>query len=140
MVDRDILLRKEETVRECVEALRARRGVTAESLAGDRDLRNSVFMDVLQAVQACIDLAAHVCSHEGLGIPRSQGDAFTILAKHGRIDDDLAARLSRASGFRNLLVHRYDDLELERAVEVVDHGLDDLVAFVAAVRGGPTGE
>lgn len=45
-----------------------------------------------------------------------------------------AARLGRAAGFRNLVVHAYADLDLARVHETARYGPDDLLAFLAALR------
>ncbi len=44
----------------------------------------------------------------------------------------LSSRLSRAVGFRNVLVHRYVDVDDEQVVAKLDE-LGDLDGFVAAV-------
>jgi uncharacterized protein YutE (UPF0331/DUF86 family) len=38
-------------------------------------------------------------------------------------------------GFRNILVHGYEIVDVRIVIEIVEHGLDDLLAFVAAIRG-----
>ena len=38
------------------------------------------------------------------------------------------------AGFRNVLVHGYDDVDLAVVRDVLEHRLGDLDAFVAAVR------
>jgi uncharacterized protein YutE (UPF0331/DUF86 family) len=39
------------------------------------------------------------------------------------------------AGFRNVLVHGYQDVDLGVVEDVLAHHLDDLLAFVTAVRG-----
>ena len=58
------------------------------------------------AVEAGIDVAQHVCASEGWDPPRDNGDAVRLLGVHGVLPLDLADRLRRAVGFRNVLVHR----------------------------------
>ena len=58
------------------------------------------------ASQAAIDVAAHIVSDEHLGAPQTQGELFMLLARHGWTDSNLAHRLARMAGFRNLLVHK----------------------------------
>lgn len=38
------------------------------------------------------------------------------------------------AGLRNILVHGYDTVDLDILRDVVEHHLDDLLAFVRAVR------
>jgi uncharacterized protein YutE (UPF0331/DUF86 family) len=44
------------------------------------------------------------------------------------------ARLARAAGFRNVIVHAYADLDLALVHEAATRGSDDFTAFLAAIR------
>jgi uncharacterized protein YutE (UPF0331/DUF86 family) len=85
-------------------------------------------------VQIVIDLAVSACVGLGLGSPPTYGDAFRLLGEHGILDRRLSARLARAAGFRNLLVHAYADLDLLRVHQIATTGPDDLAAFLAGLR------
>ena len=86
----------------------------------------------ITAVEACIDVAQHLCATEGWGPPRDNGDAMAVLARHGVLTEELGAVMRRAVGFRNVLVHEYvgvdDDIVLRRLAQ-----LDDLHGYVASV-------
>ena len=86
-----------------------------------------------QAVQITIDLALSWCVRAGLGAPPTYGDAFRRLAAEGLLDEDVAARLVRAVGFRNLVVHAYAALDLARVHAAAVSGSADLRAFAAAL-------
>lgn len=47
---------------------------------------------------------------------------------------DLAGRLARAAGFRNLVVHGYGRLDLQQVHAVATSGPADLRALLAALR------
>jgi len=98
------------------------------------DAADAVVLHLWQAVQIVIDLAVSARVGLGLGSPPSYGDAFRTLGEHGIIDRDLAERLARAAGFRDLLVHAYADLDLARVHAAAVHGPDDLLAFLGALR------
>jgi uncharacterized protein YutE (UPF0331/DUF86 family) len=61
-------------------------------------------------------------------------DAVRLLARHAVIDPDVAEQLARATGFRNVLVHGYADVDDD--VVVVDSldDLGDMRAFIDQVR------
>jgi len=86
------------------------------------------------ATQSVLDIASHIVSDERLGEPESYRDLFDRLARGGWIAADLAQRLGRMAGFRNLLVHDYAALDLEILREVVVHRISDLEAFAGAIR------
>jgi uncharacterized protein YutE (UPF0331/DUF86 family) len=53
------------------------------------------------AIEACLDVAQHMCASEGWGPPSTNADALVVLGRHGVLDADLARRLAQAVGFRN---------------------------------------
>lgn len=134
MVDRDVVLRKSEAIEHHTSRLRAKLPLQAAALDADESLRNDVCFDLLQAVQACIDLAVHACTHESLGVPETPAAAFALLEKHGIIAAALSSRLARAAGLRNLIVHRYTDVMTAKLAEAIAAGLGDLDDFAAALR------
>jgi uncharacterized protein YutE (UPF0331/DUF86 family) len=134
VVDRDVALRKSEAIEHHASRLRAKLPLEAAALDADESLLNDVCFDLLQAIQACIDLAVHACTHESLGVPATPAAAFVLLEKSRIISPAVSARLAKAVGLRNLLVHRYGDLLSTRLVEAIETGLSDLDDFAAALR------
>lgn len=100
---------------------------------------DTVVLHLWQAVQVVIDLAVSHCVRQGLGSPATYADAFRRLADAGSLERDLATRLSRAAGFRNLVVHGYGQLDLQRVHAIAQDGPADLKAFFASLRPGPPG-
>lgn len=86
-----------------------------------------------QATQIVIDLAVSACVRFDLGSPQTYADAFRRLASKDLIDTPLADRLVRAAGFRNVVAHAYDTLDMARVHSAATHGPADLKAFIAAL-------
>ncbi|MCB1748998.1 MAG: DUF86 domain-containing protein [Gammaproteobacteria bacterium] len=133
MVDADILRRKTAQVLHHAARLEHRAELDAATLASDEDLANAVLMDIQQAIQGCIDLAAHACADDDLGAPANAAEAFALIARAGLIDTALATRLTAAAGLRNLIVHQYASLDYARVLDAARAGLADLRALVAAL-------
>jgi uncharacterized protein YutE (UPF0331/DUF86 family) len=104
-----------------------------QDLLASTSTSDSVVLHLWQSVQITIDLALSWCVRAGLGAPPTYGDAFRRLAAEGLLDDDLAGRLVRAVGFRNLVVHAYAGIDLGRVHEAARNGPDDLRSFVATL-------
>lgn len=81
---------------------------------------DTVVLHLWRAVQVVIDLAVSTCVRLGLGSPPTYADAFRQLAAADLLPDDLADRLARAAGFRNLVVNGYGQLDLRRGAR---HGI-----------------
>jgi uncharacterized protein YutE (UPF0331/DUF86 family) len=107
---------------------------TAAELRPATDACDAVILHLWQAVQLTIDLATSACVKLGLGPPPTYADAFDRLTAQGLLDPGLAARLRRACGFRNLVAHSYDDLDLARVHAAATDGPADLRAFLRALR------
>jgi uncharacterized protein YutE (UPF0331/DUF86 family) len=86
------------------------------------------------AVQAVLDVASHIVSDERLGEPANLRELFVLLARGGWIEREQVPSLQKMAGFRNLLVHEYGRIDLGIVRDVVENRLEDLEAFVAAVR------
>lgn len=134
MVERDVVLRKCAAIEHHASRLRAKLPLAAAALESDESLRNDVCFDLLQVVQACIDLAVHACTHEALGAPETPAAAFALLARHGIIAEPLAARLAQAAGLRNLIVHRYADIHAARLAAAIAAGMGDFDEFAASLQ------
>lgn len=102
----------------------------------DRDVKEQRFVEHTRqiAIQAALDVASHIVSDERLGEPRTNRELFRLLGRRGILSTDLVEVLEEAAGFRNVLVHGYDDVDLGIVRDVVEHRLDDLLAFVAEIR------
>ena len=75
-----------------------------------------------------------LASIERLGEPKTNRALFGHLAQAGWIEKPMAETMFRIVGFRNILVHGYANVDLGVVRDVVEHRLDDLLGFVAAVR------
>lgn len=106
------------------------------------DVREQRFTEhTLQlAIRSALDVASHIVSDERLGEPQTNRELFDLLSANGWIDAELARPLRDMAGFRDVLVHGYDDVDLAIVEEIVRHHLDDLLAFVRAIRTRMPGE
>ncbi len=86
------------------------------------------------AIQAALDVASHVVSDRRLGEPRTNRELFDLLARASLIPPSLAVTLQTMAGFRNILVHGYQEVDVKIVKEVVQNRLDDLLEFVRVAR------
>ena len=105
----------------------------ADEFVASSDAADAVILHLWQATQIVIDLAVSACVAHGSGTPQSYADAFRRLQTKGLIDGTLADRLVRAAGFRNVVAHAYERLDMTRVHQAALEGPADLRAFVAAI-------
>lgn len=134
MTDPELVAKKLALIETCVQELRT----LARPEAMRHDLRERRFVEhTLQiAIQAALDVASHIVSDERLGEPETNRALFDLLAGSGRLPLALAATLRDMAGFRNVIVHGYQAVDLGIVEDVLRNHLDDLLAFVAGIRRG----
>ena len=131
MTDAELVRKKLGRIERCV--------LDLEGLAEPDRLETDILMErfvlhTLQlAIQAMIDVASHIASDERLGEPGSNAELFTLLARAGWLPVEDVATLQAMVGFRNVLVHAYDDVNLSIVRDVLEHRLVDLTRFVTTV-------
>jgi len=121
----DVVLNKAATIERCLERVREEYGGDDRNLRDDLRRQDSIILNLQRACEAAIDLAIHVVREERLGIPQESRDAFRLLAAAGVIGNDLAERLMRMVGFRNVAVHDYRRLDLDIVASIVTTRLGD---------------
>jgi uncharacterized protein YutE (UPF0331/DUF86 family) len=125
-----IVEQKQNAIRRRVRTARAYyRRPAAMPFADDSFMQDAIGFNISQGVENCIDLANHVVKERKLGIPKESRESFDLLAKAGIIPADMAKKLVGMVGFRNVLIHEYQRLDIAVMVDVIEHRLDDLVAF-----------
>lgn len=132
MTDPDLVAKKLAFIETCVRELRtlARPERIADDVREERFVEHTLQL----AIQAALDVGSHIVSDDRLGEPETGRDVFRLLARAGVVADPLAERLERMAGFRNVVVHLYQDVDLDIVRDVVLNHLGDLLELVAAVR------
>lgn len=130
----DIVLNKKESIERCIRQIRAYYALPGALPFADDHLRqDAIGLNLQRACEQCIDLANHVIKTRKLGLPKESRESFRLLAEHRIIPRELSNRMEGMVGFRNVLVHEYQRVNLEVLVEVIEHRLEDLLDFTVAV-------
>src|SRR3989338_5720845 len=99
----------------------------------DIDRQESILFNIQMAVQNCVDIAAHIISEEGYGVPGSTNEMLYMLEDNGYINMALAEKMVKAVGFRNLIVHEYGRIELEKVFTIAQKDNEDLNEYLRAI-------
>ena len=79
-------------------------------------------------------MASQIVSARRLGEPETNRALFDSLHKAGIVEGRLAETLYAMAGFRNILVHGYQEVDVTIVEDIVRNHLQDLLEFVDAVR------
>ena len=91
MTDRELLAKRLATIETCLDELR--RLGRPESLEHDLKERRFVEHSLQIAIQAALDVAAHIVSDERLGEPSTNRELFELLGRAGWLPSALVSKL-----------------------------------------------
>jgi len=133
-LDREILAERVSALERHLKRVSDKLPRKASDFIHGTDASDAVILHLWQAVQLTIDTALSACVALHLGSPSSYATAFFKLSEANFLDKELAVRLAHAVGFRNRIVHAYEDLDMQKIYQIAHAGPHDLRAFFVAVR------
>jgi uncharacterized protein YutE (UPF0331/DUF86 family) len=128
----DVVASKAASIERCLLRVREETGGGMHVL-DDQTVMDAVVLNLQRACEQSIDLATHVIAVRRLGIVKDSRHAFDLLAEASVISPDLADRLKRMVGFRNLAVHEYHRLDRAIVESIIRERLGDFGELVTAV-------
>ncbi len=131
----DVIVNKVESIQRCVKRAREEHAASG-GFAHDYTHQDAATLNVIRACEQSIDLANHIIRNRKLGIPKDSAQTFDLLAAAGSIDEELASRLKKMVGFRNTVIHEYQDVDVAIVEAVIERRLDDLITFTENVLAG----
>jgi uncharacterized protein YutE (UPF0331/DUF86 family) len=133
LVDRDLIVAKASSVKRHMSRVEEKLGTDLQAFLKDIDRQESILFNLQMAIQNCIDIAAHIISEEGYGVPGSTGEKFSLLGEKRILDGDITGKMVKAVGFRNLIVREYGGIELKQVFDVAQNDIKDLSEYLASV-------
>lgn len=103
------------------------------SFIKNADVHDLVVFRLQQAVETCIDIAAHIIAESDFPRKETAKDAFLLLGEVGIIDKELSLKLGKAADFRNRVVHGYNDFDYALLFEDYKDNIADLRSFGAQI-------
>jgi uncharacterized protein YutE (UPF0331/DUF86 family) len=120
---------KLELLEEYVAILREYQQYDVEDIMSDHTLRGAVERYIEVALECMIDIGEMIISREKLNRPDTYRDIFLALGEHGVLPEDFAKKLAPAAGFRNVLVHMYAKINVEKLHYYLENNLEDIEGF-----------
>ena len=123
---REEIYSKLEDLKKYVQFLRSYQSHRKEELRENYTLRGAVERYLQLALECTLDIGEMIISNEGFRKPERYREVIEILGEEGILPKEFAERFAPSMGFRNILVHRYAEVDL---AELYRHLQDDLEDF-----------
>lgn len=132
LVDKELLTVKLQKLERYLMHLKKHEGVDADCLENDLDQAWIILHGLQICIQVVLDIGNHLLAEAGVSV-KEYADIFPQLARLEIIPDDYALSIKGMAGLRNLLVHEYAELDMDKIVDVLNNRLDDFRFFSACV-------
>ncbi|MBU0500268.1 MAG: DUF86 domain-containing protein [Gammaproteobacteria bacterium] len=134
-MDRPLIEQKLESLRRCIRRIQQKCPETPAALAADADAQDILSLNLTRSVQLSVDIGAHIIAALESPPPNTMGQTFDALAEAGVLPQELAQRLKKAVGFRNIAIHSYEKIDWYIAHVISSQNLGDFADFARAITG-----
>ena len=121
MIDEELVERKKDVIFRNLQYLEDK-----EFDNPDFESVQAVKYSLQEVIEACLDIANHVIASRELERAEEYSEMFEILGEEELLDEELADDLADMAKFRNLLVHRYGDIEYDELHRILAEDLQDI--------------
>jgi uncharacterized protein YutE (UPF0331/DUF86 family) len=123
MVDEEVVADKLRYINQYTNDLKRMRGMSKEEYVEDIVTQRAVERTLMNLIQACIDLAQHVRSTEDLSPTGTAKQEMQALGDADILSRETQEKMEEATGLRNILAHRYGDIDHEVVYNVLHNDL-----------------
>jgi len=132
-MDKLLVNAKIDSVIRCIQRVEDKTADNFETFEADIDAQDIVVLNLSRAVQLCVDIAMHMISSSKLPVPQTMAASFEKLCAINVISEDLANKMIKSVGFRNVAIHSYDDIDLAIVYSIAHDHLQDFKKFVREI-------
>ena len=118
-IDKKVIEEKLISLNRCLDRIKLHTPATVEALQSDFDTQDIICLNIQRAVQISVDIAAHILAEQLHEQTPTMAETFLALSRHGLLDSQLASRLAKAVGFRNIAVHEYNTLDMNILYSII---------------------
>lgn len=132
-MDTDIIRSKQDSIARCMGRIETKVDLSYEALLEDYDAQDVIALNLERAVQQACDIAAMILAETTEPPADTMRGAFQSLQRVQVLSGDTAGRMMKAVGFRNTVVHAYQEIDWAIVYSIIHHHLTDFKTFVREV-------
>jgi len=132
LVRKELIAARLGRLREYVRILKAIQRYSLESFKNDVFIHATAERYLQLAIECVLDIGNYVISDRGFRKPDTYAEIFDILLENKIIPKKLFKELEGMSAFRNVLVHDYLQIDLDKVYDILHKRLPSLEKLGAA--------
>lgn len=106
---------------------------TQNEFSGDPDNFAIAEHNLRIALEGIFDIGRHILVKTGLGKPEDYRQILILLQQNKIIPCDFFERIKGMAGYRNRLVHLYNEIDNQELYEIIINKLDDFTEYASYI-------
>jgi len=135
MDEKEKIARKIRNMKKYVDFLKSYKSIPMGRLEEDYALKSAIERNFQLAIESALDIGEVIISTESYEKPEDYRSVILILGRHGILPHDFAERFARAVGLRNILVHMYEEVDIEKLYDYLQNNLIDFDEYSKYIAG-----
>jgi len=107
--------------------------ITLQDIKEDKFNEWSLRYGIFESIQIIIDISCHLVNKYNLGNANSYGECIVLLYNSEYIDKTLHNTLLQTIGLRNILIHEYIAIDIEKLYNFLEL-VDDFSIFIEKIK------
>lgn len=116
-----------------VELEKFRQKYALDEIKNDLQVQWILRYGLFESIQIVIDISCHLVAKYNLGNAQTYSDCIALLRKEKYLSVEISERLLGMIGLRNILIHEYIAVDIEKLYQLLDN-LDDFRQFASEVK------
>ncbi len=133
MIDDGVIIKRLEKLNQYVQLLKKLINAPKSQFVSDPFVYGNAERYLQLAIHSCLDIGNHILANMKSKTPGEYRDIFILLGEYKIISAELADKMAPLAGLRNILVHDYLDIDLEKIHLLLINNLDDFDQFAREI-------
>ena len=103
--------------------------ISKEDLEKNEVLRYAIERNFHLVIESALDIGEIIISKEEFEKPEEYKNVILLLGKKDIIPKNFSEKFASAASFRNILVHLYEDVDVEKLIIYLKNNLEDFNKF-----------
>jgi uncharacterized protein YutE (UPF0331/DUF86 family) len=129
MVDIESIVERLQSLEEYTDYLKELRKIPFSAIKSDIKNRWAIERGLLLAIECILDIGSHIIAEEKLGRPKDYTEIIDILGEQNIIPKEFASQIRGIAGFRNILVHGYIEVDIDKVYEYLQKAPEQFDQF-----------
>lgn len=132
MLDPIFIRRKIKLIQEDLKNLEQFGGLIFSEVARDWAKWNALEWVLAKIIGRAIDINQHLIAEmggENLSPPKDYTETFLLLSDLKILPDSFATEIAKSAGFRNRIIHEYNDIDKNFVYQTVDEAIEEYAKY-----------